>query len=81
MYIHPEQVRWDETHCGTPQCIYSLPGPGNQRFVVRRMDEEGLKWDAINLTVRGIGCGQIFAHGQSDTDCLRKATKFLNREE
>jgi len=64
---------WENTHNGHPQCVYTLDS--GERFVVRQYG--AYDWWAINLSVRKFGTGQIICHGQSDTDCYRKAIETI----
>ena len=68
------ECKWGETHDGTVQCLYKIEGTNN-RFLIRQ--EREFSWMAINLTCGKLGVGQIFANGQSDIDCLKKAEKVL----
>jgi hypothetical protein len=79
MDIKTRVVRWEETVDGKPQSVVEFADGSDRRFLVRMMDKEGLKWAAINLSIEIFGVGQIFAEGQSETDCWRKAEVVINR--
>ena len=75
-------VGWSETQDNYPQCKYKawvFNGPDLGDFLVRLMDDMGYKWSAINLNMPKLGAGQIFASGQSDTDCLHNAVEQLEK--
>lgn len=80
---------WGETHDGTPQQYWTVrverlvDGPKRWSsvdvgtVVVRCMDDYGLSWSAINLSVKQFGIGQIIATAPSDTSCVRRLHELM----